>query len=133
MGAAFWYGTTIVLEGGMSPGTVFAVFWACLIGAMRVGQAVPQISAVIGAKMSAGEIFANIDRVSKRVLLYYNKMLNFESHVFYFFIFRNPNLTVPLKLVLNFHQFRAKLSLQTFISAIHLVQKSKSSMESASQ
>ncbi|CAD5212275.1 unnamed protein product [Bursaphelenchus okinawaensis] len=62
MGFAFWYGTNLVLEGEMTPGTVFAVFWACVIGAMRVGQAVPQISTVMGAKMSAGEIFSIIDR-----------------------------------------------------------------------
>ncbi|CAD5216666.1 unnamed protein product [Bursaphelenchus xylophilus] len=65
MGVAFWFGTMIVLDGGMTPGTVFAVFWACVIGAMRVGQAVPQISTIMGAKVSAGEVFSIIDRKPK--------------------------------------------------------------------
>ncbi|KAI1720374.1 ABC transporter transmembrane region domain-containing protein [Ditylenchus destructor] len=62
MGIAFWYGTTLVLDGSISPGTVFGVFWAVLIGAMRLGQAVPQINVIVGAKMAAGEIFSIIDR-----------------------------------------------------------------------
>uniref|UniRef100_A0A915EGH1 ABC-type xenobiotic transporter n=1 Tax=Ditylenchus dipsaci TaxID=166011 RepID=A0A915EGH1_9BILA len=62
MGIAFWFGSTMVLSGVMSPGTVFAVFWAVLIGAFRMGQAVPQINVIVGAKLAAGDIFSIIDR-----------------------------------------------------------------------
>ncbi|KAI1707098.1 ABC transporter transmembrane region domain-containing protein [Ditylenchus destructor] len=59
---AFWYGTTLVLDGHISPGTVFAMFIAILVGSIRVGQAFPQINVIIGAKLAAGEIFDIIDR-----------------------------------------------------------------------
>ncbi|KAL3102064.1 hypothetical protein niasHS_003473 [Heterodera schachtii] len=62
MGVAFWYGTTLVLDGSISPGTVFAVFWSVLIGASRIGQALPQMGVIMGAKLAAGEMFAIIDR-----------------------------------------------------------------------
>uniref|UniRef100_A0A914HYY5 ABC-type xenobiotic transporter n=1 Tax=Globodera rostochiensis TaxID=31243 RepID=A0A914HYY5_GLORO len=62
MGVAFWYGTSLALEGRISPGTVFAVFWSVLIGASRIGQALPQMGVIMGAKLAAGEMFAIIDR-----------------------------------------------------------------------
>ncbi|KAH7724074.1 Bile salt export pump [Aphelenchoides avenae] len=65
MGIAFWFGSTLVLDGYMSPGTVFGVFWAVLIGAMRLGQAIPQVNVIVSAKLAAGEIFNIIDRKPK--------------------------------------------------------------------
>ncbi|CAD5227451.1 unnamed protein product [Bursaphelenchus xylophilus] len=65
MGVAFWYGSMIVLEGGMSPSTVFAVFWSCLNGAFQLSQILPQISVLMGAKISAGEILSLIDERPK--------------------------------------------------------------------
>uniref|UniRef100_A0A7E4UP36 ABC-type xenobiotic transporter n=1 Tax=Panagrellus redivivus TaxID=6233 RepID=A0A7E4UP36_PANRE len=65
MGVSFWYGTQLVVWRDIKPGTVFSVFWAVLIGAMRMGMAVPQISVIVGAKMAAGELFSIIDRVPK--------------------------------------------------------------------
>uniref|UniRef100_A0A7E4ZR48 ABC-type xenobiotic transporter n=1 Tax=Panagrellus redivivus TaxID=6233 RepID=A0A7E4ZR48_PANRE len=65
MGVSFWYGTQLVIWGTINPGTVFACFWAVLIGAMRMGMAVPQVSVIVGAKMAAGELFEVIDRVPK--------------------------------------------------------------------
>ncbi|KAI6195927.1 Multidrug resistance protein pgp-3 [Aphelenchoides besseyi] len=62
MGVAFWYGTRLVLEQGLEPGSVYACFWACLGGAMRLGNAIPQISVILAAKLSASEIFEIIDR-----------------------------------------------------------------------
>uniref|UniRef100_A0A1I8BVI5 ABC-type xenobiotic transporter n=1 Tax=Meloidogyne hapla TaxID=6305 RepID=A0A1I8BVI5_MELHA len=41
---------------------VFAVFWSVVIGAMRIGQALPQIGVIVSAKLAAGELFAIIDR-----------------------------------------------------------------------
>uniref|UniRef100_A0A0M3JPI6 ABC transmembrane type-1 domain-containing protein n=1 Tax=Anisakis simplex TaxID=6269 RepID=A0A0M3JPI6_ANISI len=63
MGFVFWYGTTLVLTDEITPGTVFGVFWAVLGGAIRLGQAAPQIGVVIAARLAAGDIFAIIDRV----------------------------------------------------------------------
>jgi len=65
MGIAFLYGTTLVFAGVMTPGSVFAVFWSCIVGAMRIGMALPQLNVVVSAKMAAGEIFSIIDRKPK--------------------------------------------------------------------
>uniref|UniRef100_A0AC35GLM7 Uncharacterized protein n=1 Tax=Panagrolaimus sp. PS1159 TaxID=55785 RepID=A0AC35GLM7_9BILA len=65
IGMGFWYGAKLVYESGVSPGTVFGVFWAVFIAAMRFGQAVPQFSTIINAKMAAGEIFEIIDTQPK--------------------------------------------------------------------
>lgn len=52
------------MEGGITPGTVFAVFWAIMIGAMRLGQAIPQLGVFTAAKLAAAEIFQIIDQVN---------------------------------------------------------------------
>uniref|UniRef100_A0A915NPN1 ABC transmembrane type-1 domain-containing protein n=1 Tax=Meloidogyne floridensis TaxID=298350 RepID=A0A915NPN1_9BILA len=62
MGAAFWYGTWLVLHGTISPGTVFAVFWSVVAGALRIGQALPEIGVIVASKLAAGELFSIIDR-----------------------------------------------------------------------
>ncbi|KAI6230482.1 Multidrug resistance protein pgp-3 [Aphelenchoides fujianensis] len=59
---AMGYGTVLVLEQGLEPGNVYAVFWAALGGAMRLGNAIPQISVILSAKLCAAELFAIIDR-----------------------------------------------------------------------
>ncbi|KAI1710182.1 ABC transporter transmembrane region domain-containing protein [Ditylenchus destructor] len=61
-GIMFWYGTILVLDGQISPGTVLAVFMATLLGSVRVGLAFPQINVIIAAKLAAGEIFKIIDQ-----------------------------------------------------------------------
>ncbi|VDO95904.1 unnamed protein product [Heligmosomoides polygyrus] len=63
MAIAFWYGTTLVLQGTVTPGTVFAVFWSVLIGTRRLGEAAPQMGVFMAAKTAAADIFAIIDRV----------------------------------------------------------------------
>ncbi|KAK0393429.1 hypothetical protein QR680_000208 [Steinernema hermaphroditum] len=62
MGVAFWYGTTLVMKGDISPGTTFAVFWAVMGGTFALGQAAPQLAVIIGAKAAAATIFEVIDR-----------------------------------------------------------------------
>uniref|UniRef100_A0A914R6U7 ABC-type xenobiotic transporter n=1 Tax=Panagrolaimus davidi TaxID=227884 RepID=A0A914R6U7_9BILA len=62
MGISFWYGIQLVVWGLIEPGTVFSVFWCALIGAIRMGAAIPQIAVILGAKSAAGEIFSIIDR-----------------------------------------------------------------------
>jgi len=64
-GIAFWYGTMLVFSETISPGSVFAVFWACTLGAMRIGMALPQLNVVVSAKLAAGEIFSIIERKPK--------------------------------------------------------------------
>ncbi|VDL82091.1 unnamed protein product [Nippostrongylus brasiliensis] len=64
MAFAFWYGTTLVLDGSLTPGTIFAVFWSVLIATRRLSDAAPQMGVFVSAKMAAADIFAIIDRVS---------------------------------------------------------------------
>uniref|UniRef100_A0AC34G5Z1 ABC transmembrane type-1 domain-containing protein n=1 Tax=Panagrolaimus sp. ES5 TaxID=591445 RepID=A0AC34G5Z1_9BILA len=63
MGVSFLYGTKLVVWGIISPGIVFSVFWAAMVGAMRFGFALPQITTILGAKNAAGEMFSIIDKV----------------------------------------------------------------------
>ncbi|CAJ0607312.1 unnamed protein product [Cylicocyclus nassatus] len=62
MAISFWYGTKLVISGSITPGTVFAVFWAVIGGAFAVGQAAPQIGTLIASTTAAAPIFAIIDR-----------------------------------------------------------------------
>ncbi|KAJ1346256.1 hypothetical protein KIN20_001009 [Parelaphostrongylus tenuis] len=64
MAISFWYGTTLVLNDAISPGTIFAVFWSVLIGTRRLGDAFPQLGAILNAKIAIADIFAVIDRVN---------------------------------------------------------------------
>ncbi|GMS96557.1 hypothetical protein PENTCL1PPCAC_18732, partial [Pristionchus entomophagus] len=61
MAVSFYFGTTLVISGEISPGTAFAVFWAVINGKIAVGQAAPQIAVVLGAKAAAASIFEIID------------------------------------------------------------------------
>ncbi|KHJ97251.1 ABC transporter, ATP-binding protein [Oesophagostomum dentatum] len=63
MALSFWYGTTLVVDGSMTPGTIFGVFWAVLIATRRFGDAIPQMGVIVGAKLAVADIFAIIDRV----------------------------------------------------------------------
>ncbi|GMT16682.1 hypothetical protein PFISCL1PPCAC_7979, partial [Pristionchus fissidentatus] len=62
MAVSFYFGTTLVIAGQISPGTTFAVFWAVIGGTFAVGQAAPQIGVIMGAKAAAAPIFEIIDR-----------------------------------------------------------------------
>lgn len=65
MAIGFYFGAVLVFKGEMESGQVFGVFWAIMLGAMRIGQCVPNMNAILSAKMAAGEIFSIIDRVNK--------------------------------------------------------------------
>lgn len=41
-----------------------AVYWTIVVGAIRLGFAIPHVGAIIGARLAAGEVFSIIDRVS---------------------------------------------------------------------
>ncbi|KAK6735127.1 hypothetical protein RB195_018363 [Necator americanus] len=62
MAASFWFGTKLVIAGHVTPGTVFAVFWAVIGGASSIGQAAPQIGVLISSMTAAAPIFSIIDR-----------------------------------------------------------------------
>ncbi|CAG9532752.1 unnamed protein product [Cercopithifilaria johnstoni] len=62
MGFIFWYGTNLVIDGEITPGIMFVAFWAVMIGAIRLGYAIPQLGVFTAAKLAAGEVFQIIDR-----------------------------------------------------------------------
>ncbi|CAD5211612.1 unnamed protein product [Bursaphelenchus okinawaensis] len=64
MGFSFWYGTKLVND-GMEAGTVFAVFWAFMIGVLALAQMASQITAVMAAHNAAAEVFNVINSVPK--------------------------------------------------------------------
>jgi ABC-type multidrug transport system fused ATPase/permease subunit len=54
-------GGQLVASGQISPGTVFGVFWSVMIGALRLGAALPNIGVILATKMAAGKLFRVID------------------------------------------------------------------------
>ncbi|KAI6221651.1 Multidrug resistance protein pgp-3 [Aphelenchoides besseyi] len=63
MGVLFWYGSNLALSGDVTIGTVQGIFWLFALAAIRLGQAAPQISSFLNARLAAAELFAVIDRV----------------------------------------------------------------------
>lgn len=47
----------------MTAPVVMAVYWTIVVGAIRLGFAMPHVDAIIGGRLAAGEVFAIIDRV----------------------------------------------------------------------
>uniref|UniRef100_A0A7E4WBD5 ABC-type xenobiotic transporter n=1 Tax=Panagrellus redivivus TaxID=6233 RepID=A0A7E4WBD5_PANRE len=62
IGMAFWYGVNRSVNGHMEPNLVFTIFWSIILGAFKMGQALPNFSVIATAKVAAGEIFGYIDR-----------------------------------------------------------------------
>ncbi|XP_068091617.1 ATP-dependent translocase ABCB1 isoform X2 [Hyperolius riggenbachi] len=62
---AFWYGTTLIIEGNYQIGDVLTVFFAVIIGAFSVGQTSPNIEAFSNARGAAYAVFNIIDNVPK--------------------------------------------------------------------
>ncbi|KAJ1660656.1 hypothetical protein IWQ61_000439 [Dispira simplex] len=60
----FWYGIKLASEGSMNGTQVLTVFFALVIGAMSLGNAAPDLSAVAGAQGAAAKVFHLIERVS---------------------------------------------------------------------
>jgi len=63
-GLAFWYGGTLILDGEMTPGSVFMVFTGIMMGTMSVGMISPQMNKISDACGCASEVFGTIDRNS---------------------------------------------------------------------
>ncbi|XP_072010351.1 ATP-dependent translocase ABCB1 isoform X1 [Engystomops pustulosus] len=62
---AFWYGTTLVIEGESTIGSILTVFFAVIIGAFAVGQTSPNIEAFSNARGAAYAVFNIIDNAPK--------------------------------------------------------------------
>lgn len=59
---AFYWGTTIILDGYANVGTVVNVFMAILVGSMSLTLMAPEVFAIVTAQAAAGKVFATIDR-----------------------------------------------------------------------
>ncbi|KAM3929583.1 ATP-dependent translocase ABCB1 [Leptodactylus fuscus] len=62
---AFWYGTTLIISGEYTIGSVLTVFFSVIIGAFAVGQASPNIEAFSNARGAAFTVFHIIDNEPK--------------------------------------------------------------------
>ncbi|XP_073533538.1 ATP-dependent translocase ABCB1 [Phyllobates terribilis] len=62
---AFWYGTTLIIEGQYTIGSVLTVFFSVIIGAFAVGQTSPNIEAFSNARGAAYAVFNIIDNKPK--------------------------------------------------------------------
>ncbi|ROJ29199.1 Multidrug resistance protein 1 [Anabarilius grahami] len=58
---AFWYGSTLILAGEYSIGSLLTVFFAVLIGAFGLGQTSPNIQSFSSARGAAHKVFQIID------------------------------------------------------------------------
>ncbi|GAA6027193.1 hypothetical protein JCM8097_002472 [Rhodosporidiobolus ruineniae] len=60
---AFYYGTTLILQGRATSGEIVNVFFSVLIGAFSLAQLAPNLQAIGFGRGAATEIFNTIDRV----------------------------------------------------------------------
>ncbi|KIY50745.1 P-loop containing nucleoside triphosphate hydrolase protein [Fistulina hepatica ATCC 64428] len=60
---AFYFGTTLVIDGNATPGVVINVMFAILMGAFAIVQLSPQMQAIQEACGAAAKLYATIDRV----------------------------------------------------------------------
>ncbi|GAA6062061.1 hypothetical protein JCM10212_003559 [Sporobolomyces blumeae] len=60
---AFYYGTTLILQGRADAGQIVNVFFSILIGAFSLAMLAPNLQSMSSAQGAATEIFATIDRV----------------------------------------------------------------------
>ncbi|KZT00697.1 P-loop containing nucleoside triphosphate hydrolase protein [Laetiporus sulphureus 93-53] len=54
----FWFGSKLVRDGSITPGTVMSVFWACLIAANNLQMCIPQIVVLSKGKFSMAALLA---------------------------------------------------------------------------
>ncbi|XP_072010360.1 ATP-dependent translocase ABCB1 isoform X8 [Engystomops pustulosus] len=62
---AFWYGTTLIIQGEYTIGSVLTVFFSVIFGAFAAGQTSPNIEAFSNARGAAYAVFNIIDNVPK--------------------------------------------------------------------
>ncbi|TBU63518.1 P-loop containing nucleoside triphosphate hydrolase protein [Dichomitus squalens] len=53
---AFWFGSKLVRDGTISPGTVMSVFWACLIATSNLQMAIPQLIILTKGKFAMASL-----------------------------------------------------------------------------
>ncbi|XP_034030717.1 ATP-binding cassette, sub-family B (MDR/TAP), member 4 [Thalassophryne amazonica] len=58
---AFWYGSTLILSGEYTIGTVLTVFFTVIIGVFAVGQTSPNIQSFASARGAAHKVYSIID------------------------------------------------------------------------
>ncbi|KIY52629.1 P-loop containing nucleoside triphosphate hydrolase protein, partial [Fistulina hepatica ATCC 64428] len=56
----FWYGSKLVRDGSLSPGSVMAVFWACLIASSNLQMCIPQLVELTKGTHAAAALLALI-------------------------------------------------------------------------
>jgi len=61
-GLAFWYGSLLIEAGEMLAGDVPTVFFAIIMGAMSLGQAIPNLSNFSKARGAAVHVYEVVDR-----------------------------------------------------------------------
>ncbi|KAJ3006380.1 Multidrug resistance protein 1 [Thoreauomyces humboldtii] len=61
---AFWYGARQIVAGTMSGQEVLNCFFALIIGAFSLGQAMPSFTSLANAQGAAYKVFSTIDRIS---------------------------------------------------------------------
>ncbi|KAL8277932.1 hypothetical protein RQP46_009751 [Phenoliferia psychrophenolica] len=60
---AFYYGTTLIIQGKATSGEIVNVFFSILIGAFSLAQIAPNLQSVAFARGAATSLFSTIDRV----------------------------------------------------------------------
>ncbi|KAJ8353932.1 hypothetical protein SKAU_G00214990 [Synaphobranchus kaupii] len=60
---AFWYGSTLIIAGEYTIGSMLAVFFAVIIGAFALGQTTPNIQSFASARGAAHKVYAIIDHL----------------------------------------------------------------------
>uniref|UniRef100_A0A8C5I326 ATP-binding cassette sub-family B member 5 n=1 Tax=Gouania willdenowi TaxID=441366 RepID=A0A8C5I326_GOUWI len=60
---AFWYGSTLILAGEYTIGTLLTVFFVVLIGAFSMGQTSPNIQTFASARGAAHKVYSIIDNI----------------------------------------------------------------------
>ncbi|KAI1885483.1 hypothetical protein AGOR_G00204160 [Albula goreensis] len=58
---AFWYGSTLILAGEYTIGSVLTVFFAVIIGAFAMGQTTPNVQAFASARGAAHKVYGIIN------------------------------------------------------------------------
>uniref|UniRef100_A0A914V6J4 Uncharacterized protein n=1 Tax=Plectus sambesii TaxID=2011161 RepID=A0A914V6J4_9BILA len=64
-GVAFWFGTNMVNDGSIQPGTVIAVLFSVMFGSLALGQIGTHLAAVCSAQASASTLLDMIYRIPR--------------------------------------------------------------------
>lgn len=62
----FWYGSSLVGSGKVSPGDVLTTFWACLMATQSIEQILPQMIVFEKGRAAGVSLKAVLERLSRR-------------------------------------------------------------------